>query len=78
MSLRRAVLQRITPAPSRTPSPSPNILPDWPQSPVESDPDPIAHPIAPDEHLATSARGKTPYVLFLCSHTASDANDGRH
>lgn len=66
MSLRKAVLQRITPLPSRTPSP--NIPHDWPQSPVEFESDKqttTAHPvhIAPDEHLAS--RSKTPYA-FLC------------
>ncbi|KAI0747641.1 hypothetical protein C8Q80DRAFT_688169 [Daedaleopsis nitida] len=55
MSLRKAVLQRITPLPSRTPSP--NIPHDWPQSPLEPDPDPHQLP-APDEHLAS--RTKTP------------------
>ena len=58
MSLRKAVLQRITPLPSRTPSP--NIPPDWPQSPVEPEPELIAHHIAPDEHLASTSRSKTP------------------
>ncbi|KAH9923953.1 uncharacterized protein BXZ73DRAFT_50707 [Epithele typhae] len=49
MSLRKAVLQRITPLPSRTPSP--NVPADWPQSPVESDSDTV-HQISPDAHVA--------------------------
>ena len=74
MSLRKAVLQRITPLPSRTPSP--NIPPDWPQSPVEPEPELIAHHIAPDEHLASTSRSKTPYVCSASPRTC--ANDGRH
>ncbi|KAI0350248.1 hypothetical protein OH77DRAFT_1514520 [Trametes cingulata] len=59
MSLRKAVLQRITPLPSRTPSPS---LPhDWPQSPDSETifPDLAAHrEPEPDEHIAS--RSKSP------------------
>ncbi|KAI0668527.1 hypothetical protein C8Q78DRAFT_1081384 [Trametes maxima] len=62
MSLRKAVLQRITPLPSRTPSPS---LPhEWPQSP-DTDavfPDLAAHrEHEPDEHIAT--RPKSPEFM---------------
>ncbi|KAH9857656.1 hypothetical protein C2E23DRAFT_719736 [Lenzites betulinus] len=59
MSLRKAVLQRITPLPSRTPSPS---LPhEWPQSPDSETifPDLASHrELEPDEH--TASRSKSP------------------
>ncbi|KAI1788492.1 hypothetical protein LXA43DRAFT_640779 [Ganoderma leucocontextum] len=58
MSLRKAVLQRITPLPSRTPSPSTSVPPDWPQSPLEeSDP----HPVQEQQHIIT--RAKTPDLM---------------
>ncbi|KAI0637381.1 hypothetical protein C8Q77DRAFT_1050998 [Trametes polyzona] len=61
MSLRKAVLQRITPLPSRTPSPS---LPhDWPQSPDAETifPDLAHREPEPDEHTAT--RSKSPELM---------------
>ena len=61
MSLRRAVLQRITPLPSRTPSPSTTIPPDWPQSPLEES---DSHPGEEQQHHII-ARAKTPYVVVF-------------
>ncbi|EJF62583.1 hypothetical protein BD309DRAFT_1016669 [Dichomitus squalens] len=60
MSLRKAVLQRITPLPSRTPSP--NIPADWPQPLLEeADSHQAASPVDEQQHFAS--RAKTPDLL---------------
>ncbi|KAI8999007.1 hypothetical protein BD414DRAFT_533807 [Trametes punicea] len=70
MSLRKAVLQRITPLPSRTPSPS--LHHDWPQSPdsetIFPDLAPHREP-EPDEHTASSS--KSPCVPSPLSSSSS-------
>ena len=74
--LRKAVLQRITPLPSRTPSP--NIPSDWPQ-PLLEESDSHQAPSPVDERQHLESRSKTPYVLsFVLLWTIPPMMAGTH